>query len=119
MPHATFFDGIGDLDEPFTLSHGFTNALVYDAAKQNGCRVVLEGMAGDLLFYGLDRSMSVALRAGMLSQDSRAARRLPPARDRWRTAGAGAQRRGSAGAGTLFVPRIAACAASAGSGRTT
>ena len=48
-------------DEPFAFTHGFTYDLVYQAAGKAGCRVVLDGMAGDLLFYGFTRSMSALL----------------------------------------------------------
>ena len=47
----TYFDNIKNLNEPFALSQGFTDSLVFNAARENGCRVVLDGMAGDLLFY--------------------------------------------------------------------
>jgi asparagine synthase (glutamine-hydrolysing) len=58
----TYFDNIKNLNEPFALSQGFTDSLVFDAARQNGCRVVLDGMAGDLLFYSFDRSLDCILR---------------------------------------------------------
>ncbi len=52
-----YIDGIEDLNEPFALSQGFTDSLVYAAARENGCAVVLDGMAGDLLFYDPDSSL--------------------------------------------------------------
>ncbi len=61
-------DSIQNSDEPFALSHGLTYSLIYEAASQNGCRVVLDGMAGDLLFYSLDRSLDIILRRKMLTQ---------------------------------------------------
>lgn len=63
-----YLQGLGALNEPFALSHGLCDSLVYRAARLQGCRVVLDGMAGDLLFYHLGRSL--ALRHGM-------ARRIP------------------------------------------
>ncbi len=44
-------------DEPFAWSHGFTYGLTYEAARAAGCGVVLDGMAGDVLFYSPGRSV--------------------------------------------------------------
>lgn len=51
-------DRIADLDEPFPLSGAFTYSLIYGAARDCGCRVVFDGMAGDLLFYSFARSLA-------------------------------------------------------------
>jgi asparagine synthase (glutamine-hydrolysing) len=64
----SYVDGIRDLDEPFGLSHGFIDTLVYEAARQRGCRIVMDGMASDLFYYGSTRSLSVILRRGMLAK---------------------------------------------------
>lgn len=64
----TYFDNIKNLNDPFALSQGFTDSLVFNAAHENGCRVVLDGMAGDLLFYSFDRSLDCILRAKEFSQ---------------------------------------------------
>ena len=61
-------DNIARIDEPFALSHGLTYAMVYEAGQSQGCRVVLDGMAGDLLFYGVDRSLDTILRGKMLGR---------------------------------------------------
>jgi len=61
-------DNIAAIDEPFSLSHGLTYAMVYEAGQRQGCRVVLDGMAGDLLFYGVDRSLDNILRRKMLGR---------------------------------------------------
>jgi asparagine synthase (glutamine-hydrolysing) len=61
-------DSIPNADEPFALSNGLTYSLIYEAASQNGCRIVFDGMAGDLLFYSLDRSLDLILRRKMLTQ---------------------------------------------------
>lgn len=42
---------LADQDEPFALSHGLNYALAYKAAGDAGCRVVFDGMAGDVLFH--------------------------------------------------------------------
>mgnify|MGYP001241948269 CR=1 FL=1 len=63
-----YFDDIGNLNEPFALSQGFTDSLVFNAARENGCRVVLDGMAGDLLFYSFERSLECMLREKMFAQ---------------------------------------------------
>ena len=63
-----WLDNIAKVDEPFALSHGLTYAMVYEAGEQQGCRVVLDGMAGDLLFYGVDRSLDTILRGKMLAR---------------------------------------------------
>jgi len=62
-----YIDNIKNLNEPFALWHGFADSLVFDAARENGCRVVLDGMAGDLLFYSFDRSMDCILREKMFT----------------------------------------------------
>jgi asparagine synthase (glutamine-hydrolysing) len=59
-------DNIARIDEPFALSHGLTYAMVYESGQRQGCRVVLDGMAGDLLFYGVDRSLDAILRGKLL-----------------------------------------------------
>ena len=64
----SYLDNIKNLNEPFAHSGGFTDSLVFDAARERGCRVVFDGMAGDLLFYGLARSMDAAVRRKMFSQ---------------------------------------------------
>jgi asparagine synthase (glutamine-hydrolysing) len=51
----------GFLDEPFAMSHGLTYQVIYQAASERGCRVVLDGIAGDLLFYGPERSFAAIL----------------------------------------------------------
>lgn len=63
-----YLESIGSLEEPFALSQGFIPSLVYASAHNNGCRVVFDGMAGDLLFYGLDRSLDYILKNGMFRQ---------------------------------------------------
>jgi asparagine synthase (glutamine-hydrolysing) len=47
-----------DLDEPFSLVNGYTDLVICEAARARGCRVLLDGMAGDLLFYWFDQSLS-------------------------------------------------------------
>ena len=49
-------DSIAQADEPFAISHGFTYDLTYEAAQAAGCDVLLDGMAGDVLFYSHDRT---------------------------------------------------------------
>lgn len=44
-------------DEPFAFSHGLTYHLTYQAAREAGCHVLLDGMAGDLHFYSAPRSL--------------------------------------------------------------
>ena len=58
-------DDVANIDEPFALSHGLTYGMLYAAGRQQGCRVVFDGMAGDLLFYGFDRSLDAILRRAM------------------------------------------------------
>lgn len=43
--------GIATTDEPFAVTNGLTYRLIYDAAREAGCGVVLDGMAGDALFH--------------------------------------------------------------------
>ena len=52
-------DAVAGLGEPFALYEGFFDTLIYESACRRGCRVVLDGGAGDLLFYSLERTLSV------------------------------------------------------------
>jgi asparagine synthase (glutamine-hydrolysing) len=63
-----YLDGIKDINEPFSYSEGIFDSFVFEAARKAGCRVVLDGMAGDLLFYDPDRSMDSIIGARMYSQ---------------------------------------------------
>jgi asparagine synthase (glutamine-hydrolysing) len=63
-----YIDSVPDLNEPFALADRIVDSLVYEAAREKGCRVMLEGMAGDLLFYGSHRSAAIILRGGMVAQ---------------------------------------------------
>jgi asparagine synthase (glutamine-hydrolysing) len=65
---ASFIDQIGELDEPFGLSQGLTGALIYDAAAKKGCRVILDGFAGDLLFYSPNESLQRVFERRMFKQ---------------------------------------------------
>jgi len=53
----TLLASIPQGDEPFAWSHGFTYGLTYEMAHAAGCGVVLDGMAGDLLFYSPHQSL--------------------------------------------------------------
>lgn len=55
-------DAIENLDEPFALAGAFTYTLLYEAARRDGCRVLLDGIAGDLLFHSYGRSLARPLR---------------------------------------------------------
>ena len=50
-------DSIPSFDEPFSLNNGYTDLLVCEAAREQGCTVLMDGMAGDLLFYWFDQSL--------------------------------------------------------------
>lgn len=64
----SYIDNIQNLNEPFSLSEGFGDSLVYESACKNDCRVVLDGMAGDLLFYSAGRSIDSILSRKMFSK---------------------------------------------------
>lgn len=59
-------DGLERSDEPFDLSHGLTYGLVYQRASQTGCNSVIDGMAGDMLFYDPVTTAEELLRRGHL-----------------------------------------------------
>lgn len=61
-------DGIPDLNDPWGLFHGLIAYFVYDAARRKGCRVVMDGMASDLYYYNLGRSISIILQEGMVDK---------------------------------------------------
>ena len=50
-------DRIEGLNEPWALTQGFTDGLMYEAAARAGCRVLMDGMANDLYFYAVGRSL--------------------------------------------------------------
>jgi asparagine synthase (glutamine-hydrolysing) len=64
----SYLDDIKNLNEPFELSQAFTHSLIYEAARANGCRVVFDGMASDLFFYGSGRSLDCILRRKKFSK---------------------------------------------------
>jgi asparagine synthase (glutamine-hydrolysing) len=64
---APYFEDIGNANEPFTLTQGFVDSFVTAAARQSDCRVVMDGMAGDLLFYSMPASIGYAIRHRKLS----------------------------------------------------
>jgi asparagine synthase (glutamine-hydrolysing) len=75
---AAYFGRFKDPDEPFCWSHGLPYHLVYDAARASGCRVLLEGLCGDLLFLGAGTAMSMLverLMLGRIVEELRAYRR--------------------------------------------
>ena len=59
---------LSQADEPFSFSDGFTSGLRYGAARAAGCGVVFDGLAGDLLFYGLDRTASCLVQGRKFGQ---------------------------------------------------
>ena len=60
-----YLNAIINLNEPFAFSEGFNDSLVFDAARESGCRVVLDGIASDLLFYTPEYSLSCIFRRKM------------------------------------------------------
>jgi asparagine synthase (glutamine-hydrolysing) len=66
--YQSYLDSIRNTDEPFALSHGLTYFVTYHAARQKDCSVVLDGIAGDLLFYGPAPSLNAALHSGRYSK---------------------------------------------------
>jgi asparagine synthase (glutamine-hydrolysing) len=50
-------DGLTQWDQPAVFTDGYTDFLLCRAARDAGCRVVLDGTAGDLLFYSFRRSL--------------------------------------------------------------
>ena len=61
-----FLTGIPPHDDPFALVSCFPVFLAFQAAKQSGVRVLLEGMGGDLLFYSPGTSQRVIAGRRML-----------------------------------------------------
>lgn len=53
---------IGLADEPFAVANGFTYGLTYEAGRDAGCAVMLDGMAGDALFYDPRSSADIVAR---------------------------------------------------------
>jgi asparagine synthase (glutamine-hydrolysing) len=49
-------DGLTELDQPAVFTDGYTDSLLCRAVRDAGCRVMLDGTAGDLLFYSFQRS---------------------------------------------------------------
>lgn len=57
----SFFEGVGGFDEPFGPCQAYAEAMLFDAAQRDGCRIILDGIAGDLHFYSPDRSLEYLL----------------------------------------------------------
>jgi asparagine synthase (glutamine-hydrolysing) len=55
-------DSIPNADEPFGVVNGLTSNLVLQEVSASDCGVLLEGMAGDVLFYGASRTAVELLR---------------------------------------------------------
>jgi asparagine synthase (glutamine-hydrolysing) len=53
----SFFEGVGEFDEPFAPCQSFTDDMIFESAQRDGCKVVLDGIAGDMHFYGFRRSL--------------------------------------------------------------
>jgi asparagine synthase (glutamine-hydrolysing) len=64
----SYSDFVKRLNEPFALPGGYTDRLVFTAAREKGCKVVLDGMAGDLLFYHLAHSLREVIEHGLFSR---------------------------------------------------
>jgi asparagine synthase (glutamine-hydrolysing) len=58
-------DGLTELDQPAVFTDGYTDFLLCRAARDAGCGVMLDGTAGDLLFYSFHRSF---LRSSTLAE---------------------------------------------------
>lgn len=63
-----YLDSIDHHNEPFDFAHGFIDSIIYKAASADGCRVVLDGMASDCLFYSPTHSLDCILRRKMFLQ---------------------------------------------------
>ena len=64
---AGYFASMGSANEPFALTQGFVDSMVTNAAQQSNCKVVMDGMAGDLLFYSLPASIAYAFQQRKIS----------------------------------------------------
>jgi asparagine synthase (glutamine-hydrolysing) len=62
-----FLNLIQEADEPFVLTEGLAAFILIEAARSSGCKVFFEGAAGDLLFYGYNRSANVILERKLYS----------------------------------------------------
>jgi asparagine synthase (glutamine-hydrolysing) len=60
-----YLEGLPKLNEPAAFNAGYTEFLLCRAARRAGCRVLLDGTAGDLLFYSFRSSL---LRCGNWSE---------------------------------------------------
>jgi asparagine synthase (glutamine-hydrolysing) len=60
----SFFEGVGEFDEPFGPCQSFTDDMIFQAAQRDGCKVVLDGVAGDLHFYSARRSLGYVVAQG-------------------------------------------------------
>jgi asparagine synthase (glutamine-hydrolysing) len=63
-----FLGGIAFNDDPFALIHCLPVLLALQQARQSGCRVVLEGMGGDMMSYSPDSSQRIIFQKRMLSR---------------------------------------------------
>lgn len=65
---SSHLERIAQADEPFSVFNGLTYGLTYSAAREEGSGAVLDGMAGDVLFYSLNKTARLVARAGKLRQ---------------------------------------------------
>lgn len=63
-----FLAHFADADEPFVFSRGFPYSLAYAAASKAGCRVIFDGLAGDLHFYEDTRSLDCVVRGRLYAR---------------------------------------------------
>jgi asparagine synthase (glutamine-hydrolysing) len=71
----SYVDGLAELNEPAAFTAGYTDFLLCRAARSAGCRVVLDGTAGDLLFYSFQRSLLRSASPAQIRAVFQAARR--------------------------------------------
>jgi asparagine synthase (glutamine-hydrolysing) len=48
-------------NQPHALIFGLLDVLLYSTAREQGCGALFDGMAGDLHFYGMERSLDCAV----------------------------------------------------------
>ncbi|MBC7601608.1 MAG: asparagine synthase, partial [Ramlibacter sp.] len=51
-----------DADEPFGVLSAMPYQLLFEAVAASGCKLVFDGMAGDLLFYSPEKTLAMAMR---------------------------------------------------------
>lgn len=65
--YTDLMEKVRHFDEPFSWTHSLCDILTYSSAKAAGCGVMIDGTAGDMLFYSTEKTLNLAAASGKFS----------------------------------------------------